>query len=88
LTQLLRDGREFTLAEIEHYTIDKTTHPKFERIADTIIPVLLPTQEHLGIQRMTVREAIAKRIVDNQTIGYYMARTLLFLQRIGLNVYV
>lgn len=34
--------------------------------------------------QMTIGEAVEKGIVDNETLGYYMARTHLFLRAVGI----
>jgi glycyl-tRNA synthetase len=34
---------------------------------------------------MKIGDAIAEGIVDNQTLGYYMARTYLFLTAVGVD---
>jgi len=82
------DCREFTLAEIEHYTLDKHQHPKFHRVQSVSLPLLVPSQEDRGIQCVQVADALDKGIIDNQTIAYFMARTLQFLQSIGIHQYV
>ena len=80
--------REFCMAEIEHFCdpLDKS-HAKFDKIAGTSM-VLFPQEAQLGSGRtvtMTIGEAVAGGIVDNQTLGYYMARTQTFLERVGVN---
>ena len=78
--------REFCLAEIEHFCdpTDKT-HTKFKCVASTPM-ILFPRAEQLGSGRTvqsTIGEAVASRIVDNETLGYYMARTQMFMERVG-----
>ena len=34
---------------------------------------------------MTIGAAVAKGIVANQTLGYFIARTQVFLEKIGIN---
>lgn len=79
--------REFTLAEIEHFVnpADKS-HPKFAKIADLEFwgwPRALQETNADPI-RMTFGKAVADRIIDNETIAYFMARTKLFLEAIGV----
>lgn len=80
--------REFCMAEIEHFCdpLDKS-HSKFDKVASTSM-VLFPQDAQLGSGRtvtMTIGEAVAAGMVDNQTLGYYMARTQTFLERVGVN---
>ncbi len=80
--------REFCMAEIEHFLdpLEKN-HPKFGLIADKSL-VLFPQEAQLGTGRvvnMTVGEAVRAGIIDNETLGYFMARTQLFLEKIGVD---
>lgn len=87
-----RDGllrvREFTMAEIEHFVNPKQKdHPKFESIADTQLPLLPQEQQaHAGSPvPMTIREAVSRGIIDNQTLGYFIGRTYRFLLTCGIS---
>lgn len=80
--------REFCLAEIEHFCdpLDKS-HAKFHTIADTIM-VLFDREGQLGSGRTvttTIGAAVESGMVNNQTLGYYMARTQAFLERVGVD---
>ena len=80
--------REFCMAEIEHFVnpTDKT-HPKFKKVADKEL-VLFPSDAQLGTGRtvrMTVGEAVEQGVINNETLGYFMARTQLWLERIGVD---
>ena len=35
---------------------------------------------------MAIGEAVLKKIVDNETLGYFLARIFLFLKEVGVNV--
>jgi glycyl-tRNA synthetase len=35
---------------------------------------------------VTVKEAVEKGIVDNETLGYFLARISLFLEKIGIDM--
>eukprot|EP01091_Cochliopodium_minus_P003421 TRINITY_DN132_c0_g5_i1.p1 TRINITY_DN132_c0_g5~~TRINITY_DN132_c0_g5_i1.p1 ORF type:complete len:634 (+),score=219.84 TRINITY_DN132_c0_g5_i1:52-1953(+) len=79
--------REFTLAEIEHFVdpSDKN-HPKFSSIENVVLPLYdrvnqLETQELVHIP---IGEAIKRGIVGNQTLGYFLVRTMLFLYDCGV----
>ncbi|CEG77471.1 Putative Glycyl-tRNA synthetase [Rhizopus microsporus] len=80
--------REFTMAEIEHYVDpENKQHPKFADVKDVVL-TLLPKDVQLGGKTetvdMTIGEAVEKKIVDNETLGYFMARIYLFLEKIGI----
>ncbi|CAK9232181.1 unnamed protein product [Sphagnum troendelagicum] len=80
--------REFTLAEIEHFVnpYDKS-HPKFKDVAHLEF-FLFPRAEQTGLKdhvKTCIGDAVAKGIVDNETLGYFIARTYLFLTGIGIN---
>ena len=80
--------REFCMAEIEHFLDpEDKSHPKFKLIAGKSL-VLFPQEAQLGTGRvvnMTVGEAVSSGIIDNETLGYFMARTQLFLEKIGVD---
>uniref|UniRef100_A0A914HW26 Glycine--tRNA ligase n=1 Tax=Globodera rostochiensis TaxID=31243 RepID=A0A914HW26_GLORO len=80
--------REFTMCEIEHFVdpADKK-HPKFERIAHLELN-LFPACNQLdekGPEKISIGKAVDLGIVDNETLGYYMARTHLFLISVGIS---
>ena len=80
--------REFTMAEIEHFVnpSDKS-HPKFASVAKKEL-VLFPSEAQLGTGRtvrMTIGDAVEHGIVNNQTLGYFMARTQMWLEKIGVD---
>jgi len=78
--------REFTQAEIEWFCKpgDKP-HPKFGAVANLAMS-LHPQKEQLaaeGTVTMTIGDAVGKGIIANQTLGYFIGRTFLFLVRAG-----
>ncbi|KAL1936166.1 hypothetical protein VTP01DRAFT_300 [Rhizomucor pusillus] len=80
--------REFTMAEIEHYVDpENKDHPGFADVKDTVI-TLLPKDVQLQGKtetiEMSVGEAVEKKIIDNQTLGYFIARIYMFLIKIGI----
>jgi glycyl-tRNA synthetase len=79
--------REFTLAEIEHFVApDEKDHPKFNGVKDTVLR-LYPRSAQTGDLKtvmMTIGEAVEKKIVDNQTLGYFLVRCQEFLLRVGI----
>ena len=80
--------REFCMAEIEHFVNpNDKSHPKFSRVAGKEL-VLFPSDAQLGSGRtiiMTAGEAVEKNIVNNQTLAYFMTRTQLWLEKIGVD---
>lgn len=80
---------EFTMAEIEHYVdpLDKK-HTRFNEVKDVKL-MLLPKDVQMDgrtdLRQMTVGDAVAQGIVDNETLGYFLARTQLFLTKIGID---
>ncbi|EJT51731.1 glycine-tRNA ligase [Trichosporon asahii var. asahii CBS 8904] len=81
--------REFTMAEIEHYVdpLDKR-HARFNEVRDVVLALLPKDVQQEGrteLTRMTVGDAVEKGIVDNETLGYFLGRTQLFLTKIGID---
>lgn len=81
--------REFTMAEIEHFVdSENKDHHKFANIKDLKLPLFSAanqlTTERLVINDMTAGQAVEQKVIDNQTIAYFMARTFLFLQSVGI----
>lgn len=81
--------REFLMAEIEHF-VDPTdkAHKRFEEIKNTKLKFLPREVQHAGSTvpiETTVGEAVATKLVDNETLGYFLARIYQFLLKIGVN---
>ncbi|QRW27565.1 glycyl-tRNA synthetase [Rhizoctonia solani] len=81
--------REFTMAEIEHFVDpENKRHARFDEIKD-IKPKLLPKdvqmQGRTDLLEMTIGEAVEKKIIDNETLGYFVGRIHLFLLQIGID---
>lgn len=81
--------REFTMAEVEHYVHpEKKDHARFSEVADVVLNFLPASTQQSGsssLTRLTVGEAVKSKMVNNETLGYFLARTALFLQRIGID---
>ena len=80
--------REFQMAEIEHF-VDPTNkdHFKFDNVKHLKIPLLTAdNQETTGkvIYDLTIEDAVAQKVIDNQTLAYFMARSYLFLTSCGI----
>lgn len=80
--------REFCMAEIEHFVHpQKKEHAKFSTVAEKEL-VLFSNTAQLGTgrtQKMTIGEAVRCGMVNNETLGYFMARTQMFLEMVGVN---
>ncbi|XP_010530803.1 PREDICTED: glycine--tRNA ligase, mitochondrial 1 [Tarenaya hassleriana] len=80
--------REFTLAEIEHFVDpENKSHPKFSDIANLEF-LMFPREEQMSGQsakKLCIGEAVAKGIVNNETLGYFIGRVYLFLTRLGID---
>ncbi|KAJ3227478.1 Glycine--tRNA ligase 1, mitochondrial [Clydaea vesicula] len=80
--------REFTMAEIEHYVDpENKKHPKFVEVENEILSFYSAENQlkAAGPVQMTIGEAVKKGIVNNQTLGYFVARIYLFLVKIGID---
>ena len=81
--------REFTQAEIEHFcSPDDKSHPKFASVAD-LAPLLFSRELQMGAEKvakpMSLREAVDRKSVANETLAYFIGRTHLFLLAVGID---
>mmetsp|Transcript_17958 Transcript_17958/g.54030 ORF Transcript_17958/g.54030 Transcript_17958/m.54030 type:complete len:625 (-) Transcript_17958:80-1954(-) len=80
--------REFTQAEIEYFVNPSSKdHPKFKDIKDTML-TLFHSDAQLAAkdpERMTIGEAVSKGTVNNETLGFFIVRTYLFLVGVGIS---
>ena len=81
--------REFQMAEIEHFVdpLDKS-HPKFSLYKDYKLHLFsreCQAKMTDPIKDMTLEEAVDQKIINNQTLAYFMCRTYLFLVKVGVN---
>ncbi|GBG77644.1 hypothetical protein CBR_g24092 [Chara braunii] len=80
--------REFTLAEIEHFVHpDNKSHPKFANVADLKFQ-LYPRAEQLGPKEtviISLGDAVKTGTINNETLGYFIGRTYLFLTELGID---
>lgn len=80
--------REFDLAEIEFFCdpVDKRL-PKFAEVRDLKMRLLSRVVQSTTreIQEITIGEAVDQKIVGNETLAYFMARTQQFLVMCGLD---
>lgn len=83
--------REFLMAEIEHFVDPEggKKHPRFSEVENIELTLLdKHTQLSGSVQtrKMTVGQAVKEKVVDNETLGYFIARIHLFLARIGADM--
>jgi len=82
--------REFLMAEIEHYVDPESgkQHSGFKKVRDYKLPLLSrQTQQEGGSTptHITIGEAVDTKLVDNETLGYFIARIAMFMDRIGVD---
>ncbi|GAA5930831.1 hypothetical protein JCM1841_000202 [Sporobolomyces salmonicolor] len=81
--------REFTMAEIEHFVDpEDKNHDRFDQVKDIKLRLLPKDVQSAGrtdISELTIGEAVESGMVDNKTLGYFIARIYLFLTKIGIN---
>ena len=82
--------REFLMAEIEHFVDpNEKSHPRFAEVADTVSLRFLDRHiQQSGkttLVTKTVGEAVKEGMVDNETLGYFLARIHLFLVELGVD---
>ncbi|KAI8429503.1 hypothetical protein MSG28_000138 [Choristoneura fumiferana] len=77
--------REFTMCEIEHFC-DSKDHPKFESVKNTKMLLYSADNQEQGrsAELITIGEAVATGMVNNETLGYFMARIHLYLLAVGI----
>lgn len=80
--------REFLMGEIEHFVHpDEKNHPSFTSVTHICLPLYSrENQLGSGLVRtdLPLGEAVSRKIVNNETLAYYMARTWLFLLQCGI----
>ncbi|CAG2000308.1 unnamed protein product [Fusarium graminearum] len=83
--------REFLMAEIEHFVDPEggKKHARFHEVEDVEL-VLLDRDTQLSGKTQTkavkIGQAVKDGLVDNETLGYFLARIHQFLQKIGVDM--
>ncbi|KAJ5693380.1 hypothetical protein N7462_002803 [Penicillium macrosclerotiorum] len=82
--------REFLMAEIEHYVDPEggKKHPRFVEVKDIEMSLLDRNVQLSGstkVTKMTIGKAVETGLVDNETLGYFLARIQLFLLKLGID---
>ena len=80
--------REFCMGEIEHFVNpNDKSHPSFPSVAAKEL-ILFGSDDQLGsgkTKTISIGEAVKTGLVNNETLGYFMARTQLFMEKIGMD---
>jgi glycyl-tRNA synthetase len=80
--------REFCMGEIEHFVDpNDKRHANFSSVSDKSL-VLFGRDDQLGsgkTKKISIGEAVSTGLVNNETLGYFMARTQLYMEKIGLD---
>jgi glycyl-tRNA synthetase len=82
--------REFLMAEIEHYVdpLGGKKHSRFAEVKDVELVLLNRDTQLSGktnVETVAIGKAVADGIVDNETLGYFLARVQLFLKKLGVD---
>lgn len=76
--------REFCMAEIEHFCDpNDKLYPRFKLVKDKVL-TLFSAENQLSTgktDQMTIGDAVSKKLVDNETLGFFLARTQIFCER-------
>lgn len=83
--------REFLMAEVEHFVDPQSgkKHPKFASVRDVKLPLLSRSTQTNGGSTpdvVTIGEAVDNKLVDNETLGYFLVRIMLFMKKIGIDM--
>lgn len=76
------------MAEIEHFVDPQNkSHKRFHRVKDVKLP-LFSKQNQVGSREMiydlTLEDAVAQEVINNETLAYFMARSYQFLVSAGI----
>ncbi|PSK35222.1 glycine-tRNA ligase 1, mitochondrial [Candidozyma pseudohaemuli] len=81
--------REFLMAEIEHFVDpEDKSHPRFAEVKDLKLKFLPKDVQEAGSNTLvekSIGEAVSTGMVDNETLGYFIARIYQFLIKIGVD---
>lgn len=82
--------REFLMAEVEHFVDPQggKKHARFDEVKDTKLALLNRKTQLAGsaeLEVITIGEAVAKKLVDNETLGYFLVRIQDFMLKLGVD---
>jgi glycyl-tRNA synthetase len=78
------------MAEIEHFVDPESgkKHPKFDEVKDIKLSLLNRNTQLAGstkVEEVTIGEAVSTKLVDNETLGYFLVRIQQFLLQLGID---
>ncbi|GFE55888.1 glycyl-tRNA synthetase [Babesia ovis] len=80
--------REFLMAEVEYFVHPKNkTHVRYHEFKHVVLSLLPRGTQEKGestLTKMSVEDAINKGVIANEALGYFLARTSLFLEKCGI----
>ncbi|PVU93524.1 hypothetical protein BB561_003227 [Smittium simulii] len=81
--------REFNMAEVEHYVDpNDKSHKKFSEVANIKLNLLPANVQEKGSTQtveISIGEAVSQKIIDNETLGYFLGRIYLYLVKVGID---
>lgn len=81
--------REFLMAEVEHYVDpEKKDHERFAEVTQLELPLLDKATQLAGQttpRNVAIEAAVKSGTINNETLGYFLGRIMLFLLKIGVN---
>ncbi|KAI9856295.1 MAG: Glycine--tRNA ligase 1, mitochondrial [Vezdaea acicularis] len=82
--------REFLMAEIEHFVDPQggKKHDRFDEVKDVELTLLnrkVQLEGRTTVEKMSIGKAVQTGLVDNETLGYFLARIQLFLKKLGID---
>ena len=82
--------REFLMAEIEHFVDPESgkKHPRFDDVKDVKLSLLNRKTQLSGkttLEEVAVGEAVKTKLIDNETLGYFLVRVQDFLLKLGVD---
>lgn len=82
--------REFKQMELEVFFAEDQLDdpPRFEELADELLPILTREQQAKGIQEPTLisaADAVKKKILPNAAMAYYLVKEKILFEEVGVN---
>jgi glycyl-tRNA synthetase len=82
--------REFLMAEIEHFVDPEggKKHERFDEVKDVKLSLLNRETQLAGkteCDLVSIGEAVSTKLVDNETLGYFLVRIQAFLHKLGVD---
>ncbi|GIX63947.1 glycine-tRNA ligase, putative [Babesia caballi] len=80
--------REFLMAEVEYFVHpEKKTHTRYHEFKHVELRLLPKDTQERGestVVTMKVEDAVGNGVIANEALGYFLARTSLFLEKCGI----